>query len=523
MRVKQSKSPLRVRWLQAVVVAQLAGALAAPTDAVNVRDFGATGTGKTLDTAAVERAIAAAASQGIGAVWFPAGEYLCGTIHLRSNVHIRLAPGAVVLASSNDKDFDPYEELPFKPVDDRETTYFRFALFAGDGVENVAISGGRIRMNRRRRGGPKPIALKNCRQVRISDLEIRDSPNYAVSLLGCEHVEIDRVRILNSYADGIDPDCSRFVRITNCYVDSHDDAICLKSSQALGEPRPTENIVVANCILRTACNHFKTGTESRGAFRNIAFTNSVLLAREADRPPISGIAIETVDGAVVENITISNIVIEGARTPIFLRLGNRGRGMETPVPGSLRRVLISNVVARGAILASSITGIPGHKVRDVSWSEVSIVTKGSGKARDLNVPEQENKYPEASMFGELPAWGLYARHVENMGLHNVQFNWEEPDERPSVVLDDVSDARLQAVHVLAAPASAPLLWFHNVQGVLIQGSRLAHRAPIYLRLTGPQTREVTIAGSDLRGAEKVVVSGPEAPKGAVQVISGPGR
>jgi len=509
----------RLRLL--AIVIPLASAMAA--ELVNVRDFGASGTGKVLDTAAVERAIAAVAAQGGGTVWFPPGEYLCGTIHLRSNVHIQLAPGAVVVASSSDKDFDPYEELPFKPVDDRETTYFRFALFAGEGVENVAISGGRIWMNRQRRGGPKPIALKNCRQVRISDLEIRDSPNYALSLLGCEFVEIDRVRILNSYADGIDPDCSRFVRITNCYVDSHDDAICPKSSQALGEPRPTENIVVANCILRTACNHFKTGTESRGAFRNIVFTNSVLLAREGDRPPISGIAIETVDGAVVENITISNIVIEGARTPIFLRLGNRGRGMEKPVPGSLRRVLISNVVARGAILASSITGIPGFRVQDVSWSDVSIVMKGGGKTRDLNVPEQENKYPEATMFGELPAWGLYVRHVENLGLHHVQFNWEQPDERPAVVLDDVLDARLQAVHVLAAPARAPLLWFHNVQGALIHSTRLAHPVPVYVRLTGAQSRDLVIAGSDLRGAGKAVAPGPEVPKGVVQVSNSPGR
>ncbi|MEK7403538.1 MAG: glycosyl hydrolase family 28 protein [Acidobacteriota bacterium] len=151
---------------------------------------------------------------------------------------VLIAAGATLIASPEQGDFDNYEELPFKPVDDHETTYFRYALLAGEGLHDVSIRGpGAIDGNRGKRGGPKPIALKRSERVSVREVTIRNSPNYAISLLGCDDVDIDGVRILNSYCDGIDPDCSRFVRISNCYVDSWDYAIVLKTSQALGEPR----------------------------------------------------------------------------------------------------------------------------------------------------------------------------------------------------------------------------------------------------------------------------------------------
>jgi len=470
----------------------------------NVRDYGARGDGRTKDTAAIQRALDAAAREG-GTVLLPPGRYLSGTLHLKSNVAIEIAAGAVLAASPDQADFDPYEPLPFKPVDDHETTYFRYALLVGEDVSDVTIFGaGALDGNRAKRGGPKPVALKRCRRVSVRDLTIQNSPNYAISLLGCEDVAIRGVRILNSYCDGIDPDCSRMVRIADCYVDSYDDAIVLKASQALGAPHPTEQVTVTNCVLRTNCNHFKLGTESRGDFRNITLSNCVMLNRDQGRPAISALAIESVDGARIERVAISNVVIQGARTPLFIRLGNRGRGMSPPVPGSISDLTITGVTAAGGVLASSITGLDAHPVRAITLSDFRIAMEGGGGFAGLAVPEHPESYPEATMFGPLPAHTLYARHVEGLALRNFKTRTLKPDERPALVFDDLRDLELSAFSTEPATGALPLLWLHNCGGALIHSSRLARPAELFLRVTGRLSKEISLIGNDLRHARRVV-------------------
>src|SRR5262249_41943027 len=168
-------------------------------------------------------------------------------LHLRSDVTLDLAAGTVLVASPDEADFDPCETLPYVSADDRETTYFHCALLAGEGLQRVTIAGeGSIDGNRSKRGGPKPLALKQCTQVTVRGITIRNSPNYAVSLLGCDHVVLDAITILNGYADGIDPDNCRDVRISGCSIDSADDAIVLKASTALGRRAATEGVTITN-------------------------------------------------------------------------------------------------------------------------------------------------------------------------------------------------------------------------------------------------------------------------------------
>src|SRR6185503_1878570 len=178
-----------------------------------------------------------------------------------------------------------------------------------------------------------------------------------------------------------DPDSSRYVRISNSYIDSYDDAICPKASPSMGmdRRRPVEHLTVTNCVLRTNCSNFKFGTESSGDFRHVAVTNVTMLPRDTGRPPISGIALESVDGAHIEGVVISNITMQGVRVPIFLRLANRGRGLSPKIAGSLEDVSISNVSARGAAIASSITGIPGARVRRVSLDGLRVTYNGGVK------------------------------------------------------------------------------------------------------------------------------------------------
>jgi polygalacturonase len=406
----------------------------------DVTSHGAVADASTLVTEAVQRAIDTAAQQGGGTVLFPPGTYRCGTLHLRSRVTLRLESGAVLLASKDHRHFDSFENLPYPPWADQETHSFTFALLAGLDLDGVAIVGeGTIADDRGHRIGPKPIALKRCRDVVIRGVTILRAPNYAVSLLGCENVIVDGVTIRDGYADGIDPDCCRFVRIANCDVDCWDDAICIKTSLSLGKPWPTEHVTVTNCTLRSSCNNFKIGTETSGAVRNVSVSNCTMLGRPGDPPSDenSGIAIESADGAEVTGIVVSNVVMQDVCTPIFVRLGNRGRGLDPPMPGSITAVRMTNLVATGARFTSSITGLTGYPVRSVSVDGIIIENPEGHSEAGLDVPEQADHYPRATMFGPLPARALYIRHAEDVTVRDLQVEGGDGDARPAVVCDDV--------------------------------------------------------------------------------------
>lgn len=511
----------------------------------DVRDAGAKGDGIAKDTRSIQAAIDRAAMEG-GTVIFGPGKYLSGTLHLRSGITLRIEKGATLVFSQDDGDFDSYEELSYRPQraagnprqlspdptpvqirvhaappgwDDAETSYAHYALLSGDGVRNVGIEGdGEIDGNRPRRGGPKPIAFRNSEWIAIRGITVRNAPNYNISLIATDHVEIEGVRLINGFADGIDPDNCHFVRITNCYIDAADDAICPKASWAAGKPpRGTSHLVVANCITRTSANHFKFGTESAGDLSNVSVANSVMLSRENGHRARSGISIESVDGAHVDGIVFSNLSIEDAIAPIFVRLGNRGRGTDQPVPGAIGNILIQNVTAKGASIASSITGTPQSKVRDISIADFSSSSIGGGSARDLDVPELLDKYPSADMFGDLPASGLYGRHVDGLSLKNAKFHSAQPDQRPTLVLDDVRRAEISGFDSITAPPREPVMLFRNVVGAFLFGNRLSSPAAVFLSVTGAQSKEIALRGNDLRLAEKIVLQGSDAPPNAIDV------
>jgi len=460
----------------------------------SVRTYGAKGNGLTKDTLAIQTAIDAAARVGDGAVLLPPGRYLSGTLHLRSNVTFRLTSGATLIASRDDADFDPYEHLPagsftralptwvlasapraplpprqgsgpaLTTIDDPATAYAHYSLIVGDNVNNVRIEGdGVIDGNRTRRGGPKLIALKNCRHITIRGITLRNAPNYNISLIGTEYADLENLTIVNGYADGIDPDNSHFVRIANCYIDSWDDAICAKASLGLGRRLGTENLVVKNCVLRTSNNGFKFGTESEGNLRNVSFSNSVILRRARGRAPITGIAIESVDGGTVSGVSVANIVMRAVRTPIFLRLGNRGRGMTVPRPGRISDVVISNVTALYAAKPSSIDGLLGSPICQIKIANVDVQETGGHGFTGLEVPELPEAYPQGEMFGVLPAYSLYARHVDGLTVSNWRARWEHLDSRPAAVFDDVRDLRVARFDSRSPNGPQPLILLRSVE------------------------------------------------------------
>ncbi len=490
-----------VRALSGLALAGVirAQAPAASQSDYNVLNYGAKGDGQTRDTKALQKAIDVCHQNGGGTVYFPPGTYLTGSLHLKSNVALHLDHGATIMASENEDDFDPYEELGFKNDSDRETSFFHYALIWGEDIERIAITGtGTIDGNRKKRGGPKPIALKRCKYVTIKDVTIVNAPNYAISMLGTDYVNIDGVTILNGYCDGIDPDCCHHVRISNCHIESWDDAIVPKTSFSLGCRRSTEYMTVTNCILATSCNAFKLGTESGGDFKYITVSNCVMFKLPDGRPPTSGISLESVDGANIDGVTITNISMVDVHTPIFLRLGNRGRDMETPVSGTLKNVIISNVVAAGSDRTCPIAGIPGHPIEAVTLDNIRITYKGGGTLEHtkLDVPEHVDGYPEAKMFGDLPAYGFYCRHVDGLKLLDIQLALESPDLRHGLIFDDVSDLDIESLTVPHVSDAESILKLYQVRRALIRGCMPPAGTDIFLKVFGELSEDIVLTGND---------------------------
>jgi len=454
----------------------------------DVKEYGAVGDGKALDTPALNKAIEAAHAAGGGTVHFSAGTYLCFSIHLKSNVGLYLDHGATILAAEPNAEagYDLAEPNPWgdeHKYQDFGHSHWHNSLIWGENLENISILGpGKIDgskglshgLDGREGGniGDKAIALKLCRNIIIKDITMYMCGHFCILPTGVDNFTIDNIKI-DTNRDGINIDCCRNVHISNCSVNSpNDDAIVLKSSYALGYARATENVTITNCqvtgydlgtfldgTFKTAqqwsldrggvTGRIKFGTESNGGFKNITISNCVF-----DR--CRGFALETVDGGLLEDVTITNITMRDiTNSPFFLRLGRRMRGPEGVPVGKLRRVNISNVIVYNADphYGSLIMGIPGHNIEDVKLSNIKIlVTGGAPKEQaEVEVPELETGYPDPRMFGEIPAYGFFIRHVKGIELNNVEVSFINEDFRPAFILDDVKDADFNNVKAKHAP------------------------------------------------------------------------
>lgn len=418
--------------------------------------------GNALSTEAIQAAIDAVARRGGGTVRLSHGDYVSGTLDLRSNTRLEVDKGARLLGSLHLADYPPRIAARHTMMD--VVTGVTQSLIFAQGCRNIGLAGEGLIDGRGSRqnfpgnesitglpGRPFLIRVLDCRGVHVDGLHLKDSASWMQNYFNCEDLLIERLQVENQANfnnDGVDIDGCRHVIVRNCRINSEDDGICFKGSSE----RPTEHVLVENCRIYSSSNALKFGTDSEAPFRRVLARNLELggpapgMRALRRRRAESGISWESVDGAVVEDLLATDINIVRAESPLFLRLADRGRtrpGRPRPGPGKLRRIVYERI--RGDVngpRGSYFLGMPDHPIEDVVISDLQLkVNAAQGPAPDEHaVSEFEGVYPDAAMIGKLaPAYGLWTRHARNLTLHRVSFVPTAPDRRPMIETFDTTD------------------------------------------------------------------------------------
>jgi len=487
----------------------------------NIRDYGAVPDGQTSNTLFIQKAINDANANGGGIVLVPEGKFVTGVIEIKSNVILNLAANASLLGSTKRIDYGAKNAS---------------ALIVATNQHNIGISGKGIidgqgpallkdiyamlnagtlqdsewktenpwhQIRPEERNRPKIIEFINCDSISVKGIFIKDGLCWIQNYKNCSNLSVDSIQVESNIMwnnDGIDIVDCRGVRVTNSFFNADDDGICLKSED---RNRVCENIYIARCRIRSSASAIKFGTASHGGFKNIVIRD--ILIYDTYR---SAIALEAVDGGVLEDVDIRNVNATNTGNAIFIRLGHRNKDS---VMSKVRRVHIANVKAaipKGKpdagypmegpslryphnVFPSSVAGLPGHPVEDVVLDSIEIVYEG-GASKDTafcnpdsltSITENAPGYPEFSMFGELPAWGFYLRHVTGLTMKNITVRYEKEDFRSAMVFDDVNGLQLQKIQV-ASGKNMPVLQLNNTKKVSLKDIKLPFRDKQAIQLTG---------------------------------------
>jgi hypothetical protein len=512
-------------------------------NSVSVRDFGATGDGVTMDTEAIQAAIDACSGMGGGTVYVPPGDFVTGTITLKDYVTLHVGPSARLLGSTDlahypdlgrvDTIPDYPEHLNFCLINAYQAHHISFtgqgcidgrgAAFPA-GTEGFNVESEAAAPSARAFVRPTLLHFTDCHDVTIGNLTLKDAPAWCCQLEKCREMRIHGVRIFNranQNNDGFDLTDCEDVLISDCHIDSGDDAIAVKTGG--------RRIAVTNCVISTRWAAIRIGPESLGEFRDIAVSNCVIHDTYG-----SAIKIQEVEGGVMENMSFDNLVMENVTGPISLRLGGylgwRQERAESRPIGVLRNIRFSNIQATVADNAYplphevppfpgerksclNITGVPGHVVENVSFSGLRISFPGGGTQEDAQrtVPEMRDHYPEYHMFGTLPAYGAYLRHVRGAIFENVTIEFGEPDLRPAIVGEDVEELELANVRADGATEAA-LISLRDARQVYVHGCRPLREVALFLRVEGAGSENILLQANDLRRAKQdcLVVEGASA-------------
>lgn len=450
-----------------VLLLLVAAGLTGSAQQYNIKDFGAVADGVTDNTLHIQQAIDTCSRTG-GKVLIPRGVFLTATLYLKSNVTLHLESGATLLGHTDVRRY-PYLDAGIVFYGDQ---WAKQSLIFCRNAENVSIEGQgtidgqgasfRITTDKkpdRYKNRPYLLWFAGCKNIRIKDIRLRNSAFWMQHYLACENLQVDGIHIWNhsnKNNDMMDIDGCRYVTVSNVTGDSDDDGITIKSTS----PSIAENITITNCILSSHCNALKFGTESTGGFRNITISNCVIkpsrqLTTIYGKPAgNSGLSMELVDGGIMENVSVNNLVIEGPQVPLFVRLGNRARKYTdhaaAPPMGRMNNIRISNIIATGGDeTGCSFTGLANAPIENIFLNDIYVMANGGGKGADTlrKVDEMETVYPEATMFGQLPAYGFYIRHAKGVTLSNITLAYKETDTRPGMAVIDTDGFSFSGLNI----------------------------------------------------------------------------
>jgi hypothetical protein len=493
---------------------------------LDVRQFGATGDGRSNDATAIQRAIDQCAQAGGGVVVLDRGTFLSGGLVLRSHVELHLTSTAVLMGVTDLTQYHVDPKVPYKLLD-------RSLVFA-EGCEHVAITGegtidgqGKAFPSTDKDARPVLIRLRDCHDVRLEGFLVKESPSFGVHPIHCRQMRIEGLRIdsrANPNTDGIDLDGCQDVFVSNCNIRSGDDSIALKTIE---RGSPCRDIVITNCVLSSTCAAIRIGPDAVTNIERVCVSNCVI--RDTG---MNGVKIQMAFGAVVRDLVFSNLVMDNVTGPISIRLAGwkLGAGNVWAVfddrdweKGELRNILFENIRARvpggGVKSCISITGTPRTKPREITFSNLDISFPGGGTAEEAarrTVPDLERDYPEYGIFGVLPAYGLYVHHAQGVTLNNVRFHLEGDDLRPAIVCDDVQDIELAGLRADGCRKAESLIRLQDTQGVFITGTRVLQPVGTFLRVEGAGSQRIVLKGNDLDGAAGVLSVGANAPSEAVR-------
>jgi hypothetical protein len=496
----------------------------------DVRDYGAVGDGAALETAAFQAAIDACHNRREGTVLVPRGHYVVGTIVLKSDVQLHLASSALILGS---KDLSQYATNIARCGFVSEAAIDKCLVYA-EHARNISITGsgtidgrGGAFPARRPDGKPgeRPMLLRffQCTNLVVEAVTLRSAGAWCSHYRECDGLRIHGLAIhnrANVNGDGIDLMSTSNVRISDCTLLCEDDAICF---QNMSDERPTENIVIDNCILSTRWAAIRSGGARRGGIRRVTVSNCVIMDTYG-----CGIKLQVSGNGSLEDMTFNNLVMTRVTSPISLRFGNHHFDNETrdaAYPfGKMRNLVFSNI--RASVLDEaelkkevpdhypgeerqciSICGIPGHPVEGITLSDIQVTFPGGGTHEDAakrDMQEFADQYPEYFLWGVLPAYGLYARHARNITLDNVRFELAKKDFRPAVVCDDVQDLELSGFKAQAEAAAESLIRLRSVQGAFIHNSRPLDEIGTFVRVEGAGSKDIVLAGNNLAHAKHAV-------------------
>jgi len=481
----------------------------------NVSDYGAVGDGETVNTITIQKAIDDCYASGGGKVLFSNGNYVTGTLFLKSNVILHIEVGATLSGSTKISDYAPNVfRNQYADKNSKEG-----CLIFAENAENIGIMGkGKIDGRGYRHNFPNPedpiqdrpmlIRFLKCKNISLKDIFLLNPASWTVAMIYCKRINVQGITIssrVNGNGDGLDFDGCENVTINNCVFDTSDDSICL---QASSKDYPCRYITITNCIMTSNWAGIRIGTLSIGDFYDITVNNLVF-----HNIKDAAIKIQMNEGGKMKNFIFSNLIMKEVLCAVFMSFNNFTvyvDGPTEPAPmQTMKNFTFSDFRVESKTIQKDnlkplilITGLPGHYIENVTFSNFSIIAPGGGKDSDgkiRTVPELDRIRPSLFQFREIiPAYGIYARHVKGLYLDNMIMNTETPDDRPAVICYDVINLELSDSKASVTPDAECMIRLQDVQQAWIRNCQPFGSNNTFLQVEGEESRGILLSGNDLR-------------------------